>query len=260
MEARRELELQQVAACPSGATNQTACDQPTQPTQPTQPKPAAKRVRGRRSSKPQMEKRRRARINECLDILKSYVLTEESQTTIDRENSNQIKQREESVARQILESSGLINRHRGRKNPNKLEKADILELTVGYVRRLHEQRDLLIRQDASAKLLHQHQQQASFLAPPKNPTFHHQSASSRCSSSSSSVTSPLSVSLASFAGPTPPTPPNSSNSSSPQPLLSISGNIQHQHYLSEQQQPQVLDLTRKPAARLDLQNCWRAWK
>ena len=35
-----------------------------------------KRVRGRRSSKPQMEKRRRARINECLDILKSYVLTD----------------------------------------------------------------------------------------------------------------------------------------------------------------------------------------
>lgn len=47
-------------------------------------KPA--RISGRRSSKPLMEKRRRARINTCLEILKSYVLKE---TT---ENLKQTKQ------------------------------------------------------------------------------------------------------------------------------------------------------------------------
>lgn len=104
-----------------------------------------KRVRGRRSSKPQMEKRRRARINECLDILKSYVLTDSSNLNrlgIDLSASE--NRDEETIARNILKSSGLINRHRGRKNPNKLEKADILELTVDYVRRLHEQRNELL--------------------------------------------------------------------------------------------------------------------
>lgn len=104
-----------------------------------------KRVRGRRSSKPMMEKRRRARINECLDILKTYVLTDSNNLShlgIDIAASE--NQDEETIARTILKSSGLINRHRGRKNPNKLEKADILELTVDYVRRLHEQRDELL--------------------------------------------------------------------------------------------------------------------
>lgn len=106
-----------------------------------------KRVRGRRSSKPAMEKRRRARINECLNILKSYVLNDS--TNLNRlgidltAGENQLD--EESIACHILKSSGLINRHRGRKNPNKLEKADILELTVDYVRRLHEQRDELLQ-------------------------------------------------------------------------------------------------------------------
>lgn len=105
----------------------------------------ASRSRSRRASKPQMEKRRRARINECLDILKSYVLTDSSNLAhlgIDPAASE--NQDEETIARTILKSSGLIHRHRGRKNPNKLEKADILELTVDYVRRLHEQRNELL--------------------------------------------------------------------------------------------------------------------
>lgn len=109
------------------------------------PTTQTKRVRGRRSSKPQMEKRRRARINECLDILKSYVLNDTANLNrfgIDPAASE--NQDEDTIARQILKSSGLIHRHKGRKNPNKLEKADILELTVNYVRRLHEQRDELL--------------------------------------------------------------------------------------------------------------------
>jgi hypothetical protein len=139
--------------------------------QQTEPSAARqqKRVRGRRSSKPAMEKRRRARINECLDILKSYVLNDSTNLNrlgIDLSASeNQLD--EESIARQILKTSGLINRHRGRKNPNKLEKADILELTVDYVRRLHEQRDELLSTNnqqqpaafvASRVLANQHQQ------------------------------------------------------------------------------------------------------
>lgn len=111
---------------------------------------AASRARNRRASKPQMEKRRRARINECLDILKSYVLTDSTNLThlgIDPAASE--NQDEETIARTILKSSGLIHRHRGRKNPNKLEKADILELTVDYVRRLHEQRNELLNSSES---------------------------------------------------------------------------------------------------------------
>lgn len=129
---------QQLIGC-SDTTKVTKANRPQQ--QQQQPK----RVRGRRSSKPQMEKRRRARINECLDILKSYVLTDSSNLNrlgIDLAASE--NQDEETIARSILKSSGLINRHRGRKNPNKLEKADILELTVDYVRRLHEQRNELL--------------------------------------------------------------------------------------------------------------------
>lgn len=121
-----------------------------------------------------MEKRRRARINECLDILKSYVLNDSTNLTrlgIDLSGTeNQLD--EESIARQILKSSGLINRHRGRKNPNKLEKADILELTVDYVRRLHEQRDQLLSvsgsnsrtNQPSQMVAHQHQQQPLLMA------------------------------------------------------------------------------------------------
>lgn len=109
------------------------------------PAAPAKRTRGRRSSKPAMEKRRRARINECLDILKSYVLTDSSNLShLGVKLAGDELRDEESVAREVLKSSGLINRHRGRKNPNKLEKADILELTVDYVHRLHKQRDQLM--------------------------------------------------------------------------------------------------------------------
>ena len=111
----------------------------------------AQASRSRRASKPQMEKRRRARINECLDALKSYVLTDSTNLIhlgIDPAASE--NQDEETIARTILKSSGLIYRHKGRKNPNKLEKADILELTVDYVRRLHEQRSQLLNNLASS--------------------------------------------------------------------------------------------------------------
>lgn len=129
-----------------------------------------KRALGRRSSKPLMEKRRRARINQCLDILKSYVLTDSNileQLGIDTMASE--NQDEETIARKILKNSGLIHRHRGRKNPNKLEKADILELTVDYVRRLHEQRDHWMTKSKlaylSAQQQHQQQQSAAGLIP-----------------------------------------------------------------------------------------------
>lgn len=223
-----------------------------------QNQPPQRRVRGRRSSKPQMEKRRRARINQCLDILKSYVLTDStnlSQLGIDT-LSNENKD-EESIARTILKSSGLINRHRGRKNPNKLEKADILELTVDYVRRLHEQRARLINNQSS-----------SHISKPSSVSSGSSSCGSNysCQSSPSSatavvvtsklsppsfnsnsnsnnlkiqqhhhqmpLTSPLMLNLSAMdrhahigLQATPPSPPPSSASSSPQPLLSISNNI-----------------------------------
>lgn len=180
---------------------------------------AQKRVRGRRSSKPMMEKRRRARINQCLDILKSYVLTDStnlSQLGIDattRENQD-----EETIARNILKSSGLINRHRGRKNPNKLEKADILELTVDYVRRLHQRLVSSSNTNTVNDPINRQSQQ---------PT-------------SCSMSSPLTLDLSPVdnhkpakhialkpAG-APPSPPPSSASSSPQPLLSISSKTNQQ--------------------------------
>lgn len=95
------------------------------------------RQRQRRASKPLMEKKRRARINECLDTLKAYVL-QDSSTNFQALGVDADSADEDSLARLILHSSGLINRHGGRKNASKLEKADILELTVDYVRRLHE--------------------------------------------------------------------------------------------------------------------------
>lgn len=205
-----------------------------------------RRVRGRRSSKPQMEKRRRARINQCLDILKSYVLTDStaSQRHSATDTENQID--EETIARNILQSTGLINRHRGRKNPNKLEKADILELTVDYVRRLHQQRDQLILKTAS------HQNACSVLATPANGQQQQQQ-----------HMRPLTLELpattqAALQAAALPSPPPSSASNSPQPLLSISSNIQlNTHSLnsplinsrassllsSSPQQPEVLDLS-----------------
>ncbi|GAB0095378.1 BHLH domain-containing protein [Sergentomyia squamirostris] len=61
----------------------------------------------RKIRKPLMEKKRRARINESLDILKEI----------------------------LLRNATLFPLHGNR--PSKLEKADILELTVQYVRILH---------------------------------------------------------------------------------------------------------------------------
>lgn len=167
-----------------------------------------RRVRGRRSSKPMMEKKRRARINQCLDILKSYVLNDSNnliQLGVDTTTKENLT--EETIAKHILTSSGLINRHRGRKNTNKLEKADILELTVDYVRRLHLQRNELIKQNVNNSRL------------------------------TTTLTRPLSLNLqlpvyqknvalqAASVFPSP-SPPPSSASSSPQPLLSIASNKQ----------------------------------
>lgn len=246
--------------------------QDEKPTSGHQNQPPPRRVRGRRSSKPQMEKRRRARINQCLDILKSYVLTDStnlSQLGIDITLLNENKD-EESIARTILKSSGLINRHRGRKNPNKLEKADILELTVDYVRRLHEQRARLINDQSSSHTS----------KPPSSLSSGSSSCGSNysCQSSPSSatavvvtsklspplfnsnnnknqltqhrmpLTSPLMLNLSAIdrhahigLQATPPSPPPSSASSSPQPLLTISSNIpqvqqqQQQQYQCNQQ-------------------------
>lgn len=106
-----------------------------------------RRIRGRRSSKPAMEKRRRARMNQSLDELKFYVLNDQNNLRrlgIDASSIENMD--EETVARTMLKSSGLIHRHRGRKNPNKLEKADILELTVDYVRMLLKQNEQLLAQ------------------------------------------------------------------------------------------------------------------
>ena len=52
-------------------------------------KEKAGRVPGRRSSKPLMEKRRRARINTCLEILKSYVLKETTENMKISTNTSQ---------------------------------------------------------------------------------------------------------------------------------------------------------------------------
>lgn len=108
-------------------------------------KEKVRRGSSKRSSKPLMEKKRRARINECLDTLKNYVLKDSNNLNhLGVDTTASENQDEETIARTILKSSGLINRHKGRKNPNKLEKADILELAVDYVRRLNDQRDFLL--------------------------------------------------------------------------------------------------------------------
>lgn len=175
-----------------------------------------------------MEKRRRARINECLDILKSYVLTDTSNLShlgIDA-TANENRD-EESIARTILKSSGLINRHRGRKNPNKLEKADILELTVDYVRRLHEQRDqLLAHSDNHLTGSNHHESSIStttsvhYMPLPEIIPAH----------LNQPLTLDLSLKSRLHGQSTPPSPPPSSASSSPNgELLSLNNtNINHQ--------------------------------
>lgn len=220
-----------------------------------------KRVRGRRSSKPLMEKRRRARINQCLDILKSYVLTDSSNLSelgIDTMSSE--NQDEETIARKILKSSGLIHRHRGRKNPNKLEKADILELTVDYVRRLHEQRDQWMTTRGQGP-----QSGPTIAKTNANPTRLASNLSSPLSIDMKCVHNSQSARMAHSQAPCLPSPPPSSASSSPQPLLSISNYnniIQAQIHncgdqfdrLANQEQlgqlGDVLDLTKRSTRRL----------
>lgn len=226
-------------AAPAAQESRDSCQKP------------ARRVRGRRSSKPMMEKRRRARINQCMDILKFYVLNDTSNLSrlgIDvttRENHN-----EETIARTILKTSGLINRHRGRKNPNKLEKADILELTVDYVRRLHEQREELIQRGQGALF------QRGSASEPKQQRQQQQQ--QQPTAQLPLLTSPLTLTLPTVGlQSTPPTPPSSSASSSPQPLLSISSNIQHPAHstliphatLTSTSLPDVLDLSDSKRAR-----------
>lgn len=80
------------------------------------------------ASKPEMEKKRRKRINECLETLKDFVLENNRRSDCEEESA---------LVKRLLEDTGLIFRHNGRKNPNKLEKVDILELTVDYIIKLH---------------------------------------------------------------------------------------------------------------------------
>ncbi|CAG0892003.1 unnamed protein product [Darwinula stevensoni] len=82
-----------------------------------------RKVENRRSNKPLMEKRRRARINNCLNELKALIL--------------------DSMKKDVsFASSPFPARH------SKLEKADILELTVRHVAALQQQRASL--EDGSA--------------------------------------------------------------------------------------------------------------
>lgn len=186
-------------ASQSGSTSQVESQQQQQ--QQHNSSIQARRVRGRRSSKPAMEKRRRARMNQSLDELKFYVLNDQNNLRrlgIDASSIENMD--EETVARTMLKSSGLIHRHRGRKNPNKLEKADILELTVDYVR-------MLLKQTAGHRV-----------APSVPLTL------------SLPLTDQARLSLQAI----PPSPPNSlgsSGSPTPQPLLAISAN-QQQHQLA----------------------------
>lgn len=198
-----------------------------------------RRVRGRRSSKPMMEKKRRARINQCLDALKNYVLTDTNNLEkfgIDTSASE--NQDEETIARSILKSSGLINRHRGRKNPNKLEKADILELTVDYVRRLHEQRDQLMSLNQNLSLNKLKQLNSANLSSPLSLNL-----------------SPVDKNVGSHQTILP-TPPPSSASSSPQPLLSISANVIPQ--LNPTQSTLIQNLTNPTHDILDLSDSKRS--
>lgn len=207
------------------------------------PAPKPKRIRGRRSSKPAMEKKRRARINQCLDILKSYVLNDSNnliQLGIDTNATE--NQTEENIAKHILTSSGLINRHRGRKNTNKLEKADILELTVDYVRRLHIQRnELILNQQNSNKrlpsmpisqpLTNPISLNCPLPTPPNIPRL--------TNNNNSCMRAGYTASLGNIL----PSPPSSA-SSSPQPLLAISSNIQflrahHQNHALKDSPPPI---------------------
>ncbi|KAG9510376.1 hypothetical protein GZH46_01086 [Fragariocoptes setiger] len=101
-----------------------------------------------------MEKRRRARINTCLDILKSYVLTntpldlsrhkQQNETngyghhvvTSTSSNNAEI----DTILKPSMNTNSGNSKKSRQRNPNKLEKADILEMTVEYVRRLHLER------------------------------------------------------------------------------------------------------------------------
>lgn len=231
-------------------------------------RPAAKRVRGRRSSKPMMEKRRRARINECLDILKSYVLTDTNNLAhlgvdVAGDPTANENRDEETIARTILKSSGLINRHRGRKNPNKLEKADILELTVDYVRRLHEQRNQLLSSHqlnhssltlSSSSSMTNHQTVNNIPTDNTNNHYHHHNHHHQRLPEliPAHLNQPLTLDLSPKSRlsnqSTPPSPPPSSASSSPNgDLLGVNNNAaaanqqQQQSYMSKMILSRVLD-------------------
>lgn len=188
LKQRREQPEVEPLACPQAAAGQ-ASQLEQQAKQAGQPR----RVRGRRSSKPAMEKRRRARMNQSLDELKFYVLNDQNNLRRLGIDAGSIENMdEETVARTMLKSSGLIHRHRGRKNPNKLEKADILELTVDYVRMLLNQ--------------------ANQVRPSNAPL---------------SLSLPLTDQARLSLQAVPPSPPSSSQSTpTPQPLLAISANSQ----------------------------------
>ncbi|ENN70555.1 enhancer of split mbeta protein [Dendroctonus ponderosae] len=78
--------------------------------------PVSRTYQYRKVMKPMLERKRRARINRCLDELKEIMVT-------------------------ALQSEG--------ENVSKLEKADILELTVRYLHNLKRQNQLIIPQEQS---------------------------------------------------------------------------------------------------------------
>lgn len=78
----------------------------------------------RRVRKPLMEKKRRARINDSLDTLKQILLDNRSKLL---RNSEQWRQFSEQQHEQL--------------KTTKLEKADILEMTVNYLRAIHQKKD-----------------------------------------------------------------------------------------------------------------------
>lgn len=103
-----KFEMPFVANGPSSEEYQTVIVKQG-PSPPPQPEPVSRTYQYRKVMKPMLERKRRARINRCLDELKELMVT-------------------------ALQSEG--------ENVSKLEKADILELTVRHLHKLRRQQRL----------------------------------------------------------------------------------------------------------------------
>ncbi|KAH7644063.1 transcription factor hes-1 -like [Dermatophagoides farinae] len=103
----RQQQQQSSPSMPIKSMNQSIILQPSIPSMMMNHQQHQQQQNGVRISKPLMEKRRRARINQCLSQLKTIVVDSAGQYT--------------------------------QNNKCKLEKADILELTVNYVKQLHQE-------------------------------------------------------------------------------------------------------------------------